>query len=90
MDTLLLTCHLLFEQKQLSLQTACSGGLWVLLTGSDLFKQPRDKAGLPAHPGAIRTTTTSTTTIPPPFFALPHARDKTLPAEAGVLQFPPS
>lgn len=50
MDTLLLTCHFLFEQKQLSPQTACSGGLWVLLAGSDLFTQPRDKSGSPSSP----------------------------------------
>lgn len=52
MDTLLLTCHFLFGQKQLSLQTPRSRGLWVLLTGSDLFTQPRDKVSLAAHPGA--------------------------------------
>lgn len=50
MDTLLLTCHFLFEQKQLSPQTPCSGGLWVLLAGSDLFTQPRDKSGSPSSP----------------------------------------
>ena len=66
MDTLLLTCHFLFEQKQLSLQSPCSGMLWVLLTGSDLFTQPRDKVGLQAHPGATVTTATflSHTTLP--------------------------
>lgn len=57
-DTLLLTCHFLFEQKQVSLQTPRSSGLWVLLLGRDLFTQPRDKVGLLVHPGATITTTT--------------------------------
>ncbi|CAB1416336.1 unnamed protein product [Pleuronectes platessa] len=30
--------------------TPYSEGLWVLLTGSDLFTLPRDKVGLPAYP----------------------------------------
>ncbi len=95
MDTLLLTCHFLFEQKQLSLQTPCSGGLWVLLTGSDLFTQPRDKVGLPAHPGATLTTITTTTTTtsalpphaPPPRYPEHDGADG---REAGALQYPPS
>ena len=52
MDMLLLTCHFMFEQKQISLQTPCSRDLGVLLTGSDLFTQPLDKVALLAHPGA--------------------------------------
>lgn len=63
MDTLLLTRHFLFEQKQLSLQTPCSGCLWLLLKGSDLFTQPRDKVGFPTHPGA--TPIPSTPHVPP-------------------------
>lgn len=66
MDTLLLTCHFLFEQKQLSLQSPCSGILWVLHTGSDLFTQPRDKVGLQAHPGATVTTATFLSHTTPP------------------------
>lgn len=94
MDTLLLTCHFLFEQKQLSLQTPCSGGLWVLLAGGDLFTQPRDKVGLPAHPGATLTTTTSTTTTTS-HLPLPLAPSDTqdlmvLLVKAGAPQYPPS
>lgn len=63
MDVLLLSCHFLFEQKQLSLQTPCSGGPWLLLSGSDLFTQPRDKVALPARPGATSTPTIGTTPL---------------------------
>ncbi|TNN89526.1 hypothetical protein EYF80_000129 [Liparis tanakae] len=99
-DTLLLTCHFLFEQKQLSLRTPCSGGLWVLLAGCDLFTQPRDKVGLPAHPGATPTPKT-TTTLPPhtplsPLPLLPSLPPSdthdlmVLLASAGAPQYPPS
>ena len=87
MDTLLLTCHFLFEQKQLSLQTPCSGGLWVLLTGSDLFTQPRDKVGLPAHPGATPTTTFAAHAPPSPLLASSDTQDlMVLLVEAGAPQ----
>ena len=74
-DTRLLTCHFLFEQKQVSLQTPCSSGLWVLLLGRDLFTQPRDKVGLLVHPEATITTTTFPSRAPPrpPPTVLPSA-----------------
>lgn len=65
-DTLLLTCHFLFGQKQASLQTPRSGGLWALLLGRDLFTQPRDKVGLLVHPGATITASTFPSRAPPP------------------------
>lgn len=83
-DTLLLTCQFLFEQKQVSLQTPCSSGLWALLLGRDLFTQPRDKVGLLVHPGATITTTTFPFTCAPakpsfhpPLSSSPHQVPRT-------------
>lgn len=90
MDTLLLTCHFLFEQKQLSLQTPHSGGLWVLLTGGDLFTQPQDKVSLLAHPGATPTTTNSTFLPHAPLLAPSDIQDLVLLVEDVAPQFPPS
>lgn len=88
MDVLFLTCHFMFEQKQLSLQTPCSTGLWVLLTGTDLFTQPLDKMPLPAHPGATPTITAPP--VPPPslHYSLPTPRSWWyLLAEANAPQY---
>lgn len=83
MDTLLLTCHFLFEQKQLSPQTPCSGGLWVLLAGSDLFTQPRDKSGSPSSPWSNthqqQHHSPHSHAVPPPLSSPPaNTQDRTL------------